>query len=188
MNLFEEIGIVDKLAFGTINLHMAYSGRNKRVYRLPSSPEDANRSNLLSMIQRLHCKTILQVIEDKPKHFRSSSDSVLIRSSSSRSLTASLSMEDIYEKYGISEGSRGFLGHGMAMYYNEEYLEEPPKETCSRIRKWLRMVKIICRYMKVVSENGSPFVYPLMGKQQLCSILKDHLEEKKEYCDIMLQQ
>lgn len=135
MNLFEEIGIVDKLAFGTINLHMAYSGRNKRVYRLPSSPEDANRSNLLSMIQRLHCKTILQVIEDKPKHFRSSSDSVLIRSSSSRSLTASLSMEDIYEKYGISEGSRGFLGHGMAMYCNEEYLEEPPKETCSRIRK-----------------------------------------------------
>ena len=42
--------------------------------------------------------------------------------------------------------------------------------------------------MKVVSENGSPFVYPLMGKHQLCSILKDHLEEKKEYCDIMLQQ
>ena len=25
-------------------------------------------------------------------------------------------MEDIYEKYGISEGSRGFLGHGMALY------------------------------------------------------------------------
>ena len=46
----------------------------------------------------------------------------------------------------------------------------------------------ICRYMKTVSEKGSPFVYPRMGKQQLCSLLKDHLEEKKEYCDIMLQQ
>lgn len=42
--------------------------------------------------------------------------------------------------------------------------------------------------MKTVSEKGSPFVYPRMGKQQLCSLLKDHLEEKKEYCDIMLQQ
>ena len=136
----------------------------------------------------MHCKALLQAIEDKSKHSRSSSDSVLIHSSSSLSQSSTVSMEDIYEKYGISEGSRGFLGHGMALYDNEEYLEESPKETCSHIRKYLSVFSSICRYMKAVSEKGSPFVYPRMGKQQLCSVLKDHLEEKKEYCDIMLQQ
>ena len=140
MNLFHEIGLDDKLSLETINMHMAYSGRNKRVYKLPSSPEDANRSNLLSMIQRMHCKALLQAIEDKSKHSRSSSDSVLIHSSSSLSQSSTVSMEDIYEKYGISEGSRGFLGHGMALYGNDEYLEESPKETCSRIRQYLSVI------------------------------------------------
>ena len=41
--------------------------------------------------------------------------------------------------------------------------------------------------MKVVSEEGSPFLYPLGGMQQLCNVFKEHLEANSEYCDIILQ-
>lgn len=41
--------------------------------------------------------------------------------------------------------------------------------------------------MKAVSEDGSPFLYPLTGMQQLCNAFKEHLESHTEYCDIILQ-
>lgn len=41
--------------------------------------------------------------------------------------------------------------------------------------------------MKAVSEDGSPFLYPLTGMQQLCNAFKEYLEDHTEYCDILLQ-
>mgnify|MGYP002646376910 FL=1 len=34
----------------------------------------------------------------------------------------------------------------------------------------------------------TPFLYPLSGKQSVCDVLHALLQEKSEYCDIMLQQ
>lgn len=42
-------------------------------------------------------------------------------------------MEDVYKKYGISEGTQGFIGHGMAFYENNEYIEENLNQTYERI-------------------------------------------------------
>lgn len=125
VSLLKDIGVYDKLELASIS-HMVYSGRNKRVYRLPCSPEEANRSPLLTMIQKMRWKNFLQTIEEKEKH---------PELPSSHTQPSTVSMDEVYEKYGISEGSRGFIGHGMAMYPNDEYLDDSPEPFFSRIQQ-----------------------------------------------------
>ena len=54
---------------------------------------------------------------------------------SSHAQPSTVSMDEVYEKYGISEGSRAFIGHGMAMYPNDDYLDDSPKPFFSRIQQ-----------------------------------------------------
>ena len=169
---------------------MAYCGRSKRIYKMPASPEEASRSNLLSMMQRIHCKNFLQLVEEKPRTSRSSSFDGLIRPTSSRSISSTDTMDEFYENHNISEGSRGFIGHGMGMYGNDDYLEDTVKVPFAAIRQYdffSLYISFNPRYMKVSSEEGSPFLYPLGGMQQLCDVFKEHLEANLEYCDIILQ-
>ena len=190
IDIFRTTGILEKLDLQKISTHMAYSGRNKRIYKMPASPEEASRSNLLSMMQRIHCKNFLQLIEEKPRTSRSSSFDGLIRSTLSRSVSSTDTMDEFYERHSISEGSRGFIGHGMGMYGNDDYLEDTVKEPFAAIRQYVCLTiysTLIHRYMKVVSEEGSPFLYPLGGMQQLCVMFKEYLEANSDYCDIILQ-
>lgn len=75
-------------------------------------------------MQRLHCRNFLASIEEKTS-----------KVPDSKSLTSHKSIEDVYSKYGISEGSQGFIGHGIALYDNNDYLEEDYKETYDRIQQ-----------------------------------------------------
>lgn len=136
MGILQDVGILEKLNFQKISTHMAYSGRNKKIYKLPSSPEEASRSNLLSMMQRIHCKNFLQVVKEKPRASRSSSFDGLMRSSAAnRPISSTDTMDEVYENHNISEGSRGFIGHGMGLFGNEDYLEEVVKEPFAAIRR-----------------------------------------------------
>ena len=124
-SLLKDIGVYDKLEWESV-APMVYSGRNKLVYRLPCSQEDANRSPLLTMMQKMRWKNFLQAIGEKEKH---------PDLPSSHAQPSTVSMDEVYEKYGISEGSRAFIGHGMAMYPNDDYLDDSPKPFFSRIQQ-----------------------------------------------------
>lgn len=137
-SLLKDVGVYDDLTLKPIDMHGAYSGRMKRVgkvgihchlrIQLPSSSDEANRSSLLNIMQRLHCRNFLASVEEK-------TSKVAKPVVDNKSLTSHKSIEDVYSKYGISEGSQGFIGHGIALYDNNDYLEEDFKETYERIRQ-----------------------------------------------------
>lgn len=69
-------------------------------------------------------------------------------------------MKDVYDKFGLEPGTRDFVGHAMALYLNDNYLDEAGKapETIERIRMYGNSV---ARYGK------SPYIYPLYGLGEL---------------------
>ena len=72
------------------------------------------------MIQRKRWKSLLQAIKD-------------YRDDPSGYEDKGLLMEDVYAKYGLSVGSQGYIGHGIALYDNDDYLEEACQSTFDRI-------------------------------------------------------
>ena len=69
-------------------------------------------------------------------------------------------MKDVYDKFGLEVTTRDFIGHSMALYQTDEYINSPgqAQETVQRIRLY---VNSMARYGK------SPYIYPLYGLGEL---------------------
>ena len=185
--LLREIGVYDSLELQPIDLHMAYSGRSKKIGRvrlfcfadaqLPSSPEDASRSSVLSIMQRIRCRSLLQSVQDQCEEKPPEAGVAKLPLSNA-------TMEDTYHKFTISEGTQAMIGHGLALYENDDYQEEEARATFDRIDACGRGGGVSGRYMR---SGGHPFLYPVGGKQSLCNVLQPLLQAS-ELCDVMLKQ
>jgi len=69
-------------------------------------------------------------------------------------------MKDVYDKFGLEVTTRDFIGHSMALYSTDEYINTPgqAKDTVNRIRLYANSM---ARYGK------SPYIYPLYGLGEL---------------------
>jgi Rab GDP dissociation inhibitor len=69
-------------------------------------------------------------------------------------------MKDVYDKFGLEPTTRDFIGHSMALYQTDEYinLKGMAKDTVGRIRLYANSM---ARYGK------SPYIYPLYGLGEL---------------------
>jgi Rab GDP dissociation inhibitor len=69
-------------------------------------------------------------------------------------------MKEVYDKFGLEAGTRDFIGHAMALYLTDDYIDSKgtAPETIERIRLYGNSV---ARYGK------SPYIYPLYGLGEL---------------------
>lgn len=69
-------------------------------------------------------------------------------------------MKDVYDKFSLEDNTRDFVGHSMALYQSDDYINQPGTavETIDRIRLY---VNSMARYGK------SPYIYPLYGLGEL---------------------
>jgi Rab GDP dissociation inhibitor len=69
-------------------------------------------------------------------------------------------MKQVYDKYGLEQTTRDFVGHSMALYATDDYIETKgmAKDCVERIRLY---VNSMARYGK------SPYIYPLYGLGEL---------------------
>jgi Rab GDP dissociation inhibitor len=69
-------------------------------------------------------------------------------------------MKDVYDKFGLEPTTRDFIGHSMALYQTDEYLDIKgmARDTINRIRLYANSM---ARYGK------SPYIYPLYGLGEL---------------------
>lgn len=84
-------------------------------------------------------------------------------------------MKDVYDKFGLEEGTRDFIGHAMALYQSDDYLDvkEIPgeKKEDLQARKYQSIQETIDRIRLYVNSMGkygnSPYIYPLYGLGEL---------------------
>lgn len=69
-------------------------------------------------------------------------------------------MKDVYDKFGLEDGTRDFIGHAMALYLDDAYINAKgvAPDAIERIRLYGNSV---ARYGK------SPYIYPLYGLGEL---------------------
>ena len=63
-------------------------------------------------------------------------------------------MADVYKKYKIEENTIDFLGHAVALYRDDDYINKPAIDTLKKMQL----------YMESLGKYGdSPFLYPIYG-------------------------
>ena len=127
------------------------SGPRATVAKVPSDAGEALRSPLMGIFEKRRARNFLNWVgdfkEEDPKTHQGMN-------------LSQTTMKLVYDKFGLEASTRDFIGHSMALYTTDEYIDErgAAKDCVERIRLY---VNSMARYGK------SPYIYPLYGLGEL---------------------
>lgn len=127
------------------------SGAKATVAKVPSDAGEALRSPLMGLFEKRRARNFLQWVGSFDENNPSTHNGMNL---------SQTSMRQVYDKYGLEATTRDFIGHSMALYTTDDYidLKGGAKDCVERIRLY---VNSMARYGK------SPYIYPLYGLGEL---------------------
>ncbi|KAJ5372812.1 GDP dissociation inhibitor [Penicillium concentricum] len=126
-------------------------GPKATVAKVPSDAGEALRSSLMGLFEKRRAKKFLEWVGDFKEDDPASHQGLNIHT---------CTMKEVYDKFGLEDNTRDFVGHSMALYPSDGYINKngAAVETINRIRLY---VNSMARYGK------SPYIYPLYGLGEL---------------------
>lgn len=127
----------------------SYVYRNGRIAKVPSNEIEAVKSSLMGIFEKRRMKKFLEFTAAYNDDIPSTHQGLDLDSNT---------MNEVYTYFGLESGTKDFIGHAMALWSNDDYLNEVARPTIERI---LLYVQSVAKYGK------SPYIYPLYGLGEL---------------------
>ncbi|KAL6941295.1 Rab GDP dissociation inhibitor alpha [Hanseniaspora osmophila] len=123
--------------------------KNGKIYKVPANEMEAISSPLLGIFEKRRVQKFLEWVSKYRDNDTSTHHGLNLDNNT---------MEEVYYKFGLGKSTQDFVGHAMALYPTDEYLQLPCRPTVERIILYSQSV---ARYGK------SPYLYPLYGLGEL---------------------
>jgi Rab GDP dissociation inhibitor len=121
-----------------------------KVYKVPATEREALASSLMGIFEKRRFRNLLVWVMKYDANDQSTW----------QGLHPSAPMKEAYAKFGCDRNTQDFTGHALALYTDDDYLEQPLQATVDRIRLYRDSV---ARY----EGTKSPYLYPLYGLGEL---------------------
>jgi Rab GDP dissociation inhibitor len=135
------------LEFKSVEGSYVYKGG--KISKVPADEKEALGSDLMGLFEKRRFKNFLVFVQeynlDDPKTWKDFD---------ARSMT----MAQLYEKFGLDQNTQDFTGHALALHRDDEYLKVPAWDSMRRIKLYSES---LARYGK------SPYLYPMYGLGEL---------------------
>ncbi|KAK4938469.1 Rab GDP dissociation inhibitor alpha [Elasticomyces elasticus] len=127
------------------------AGPRATVAKVPSTAGEALSSPLMGLFEKRRAKRFLEWVGAFEDTNPSTHGGLNINK---------CTMKEVYDKFGLEVTTRDFIGHSMALFATDDYINTPgqAKETVERIKLYANSM---ARYGK------SPYIYPLYGLGEL---------------------
>ncbi|KAI9099332.1 GDP dissociation inhibitor [Phlyctochytrium arcticum] len=127
----------------------SYVYRDGRISKVPSNQTEAVSSPLMGIFEKRRAKKFFEFVQAYDFNNPATHQGLDL---------ATVPMSEVYRKFGLEAGTQDFLGHALALHLDDNYINQPAKETYERI----------CLYMNSMARYGkSPYIYPLYGLGEL---------------------
>lgn len=127
----------------------SYVYRNGRIAKVPATEMEAVRSSLMGIFEKRRMKNFLTFIANYDEDNKSTHQGFDLDKNT---------MNEIYTYFGLENGTKDFIGHAMALWSTDDYLNDVARPTYERIMLY---VQSVAKYGK------SPYIYPLYGLGEL---------------------
>ncbi|BGP15459.1 hypothetical protein JCM10213_005125 [Rhodosporidiobolus nylandii] len=127
----------------------SYVFRDGRISKVPSTEMEAVRSPLMGLFEKRRAKKFFEWVQGYKEEDLATHQGIDLDKTT---------MKEVYYKFGLEAGTQDFIGHAMALHLDEEYINQPARDTYNRI---VLYTSSMARYGK------SPYLYPLYGLGEL---------------------
>jgi Rab GDP dissociation inhibitor len=127
----------------------SYVYKGNKIYKVPCTPAEVASSPLLGFLEKFRAKSLVSYV-----HGYEQSDPKTHQGMD----LSKVPMKEVYKKYGVNADTIDFLGHAVALYTNDDYLEKPGLDAVERMKLYAESLQMY---------GKSPYVYPLYGLGEL---------------------
>lgn len=120
-----------------------------KPHKVPVTPREAMTSGLMSLLEKNRCRQFFGYVQDvNPEDPKTFGNLDLKKNN----------MRQVFEYFGLKQDTVDFIGHALALYKDDAYLELPALRTIEKIQLYANS---LARY------GRSPYIYPLYGLGEL---------------------
>lgn len=147
VKLLIHTGVTRYLEFKSVEGSYVYKGG--KIYKVPVDQKEALSSDLMGIFEKRRFRNFLIFVQDFQEN-----DPKTWKDVDPQRMTA----YQLYTKFGLDKNTQDFTGHALALYLNDDYINEPAANLIRRIKLYSDS---LARYGK------SPYLYPLYGLGEL---------------------
>ena len=114
------------------------------IHKVPATTTEALKSDLMGMFEKNRCKKFFQFIQDYEKNDPKTQNG----------LPPDTLFKDVIKKFGLEPNTVDFVGHAVALYTNDDFLDKKAEPTIDKMQLYFNSFG---RY------GNSPFIYPVWG-------------------------
>eukprot|EP00742_Colponemidia_sp_Colp-10_P000341 GILJ01000378.1.p1 GENE.GILJ01000378.1~~GILJ01000378.1.p1 ORF type:complete len:473 (-),score=80.50 GILJ01000378.1:148-1521(-) len=124
---------------------MFSQGGKAAIHKVPATDVEAVKSSLMGFWEKKRCRKFLMFVQGYEANDPSTHQGMDLNRMSTR---------EFFAKFQLEENTIDFIGHALALYPDEAYLDQPAAPAVEKIQLYSYSLQ---RYGK------SPFIYPLYG-------------------------
>ena len=121
-----------------------FSKAKGQIHKVPATTKEALSSDLMGLMEKNRCKKFFAFIQDYE----------LNNPKSQNGLTPDMPFKDYIKKFSLEPNTVDFIGHAVALYTNDDFLEQKGINTVNKMQLYFNSFG---RY------GNSPFIYPVWG-------------------------
>nr|CAA64439.1 GDP-dissociation inhibitor [Geodia cydonium] len=140
-------GVTRYLEFKSVEGSYVYK-KGGKIHKVPSTEAEALSSSLMGLLEKRRFRNFVSWVGSYDEK----------KESTHKGVDPKKPMKAAFEKHGLEQNTIDFVGHALALYRDDAYINEPCGPTISRIQLYSESIQ---RYGK------SPYLYPLYGLGEL---------------------
>ena len=122
-----------------------FSSEKMAVKKVPANDSEAIKSSLMSLFEKRRVANLYKYVSSVDPNDPKTWGKLDLKKQT---------MKEVFDHYGIEDSSIDFLGHAVALHYNDAFMCEPALDTILKMQLYIDSQG---RY------GDSPFLYPIYG-------------------------